>query len=609
MKLRFNKRIRIWRRNFQRFLSRKISNRLLITYVALGVLPLLIVSLILISLTRNTVQSYIYERNGETARRAANEITLFIKEPLIILRSTALTRDITDMDPFTQSNLINKMKDENSIFRKIFVLNDSGFVVVTTRFGEEFQDFSRAQLFREAIKGNEYFSEIYFTPSRFPLMSISEPIKKYNLVVGVVVAEIDLKNIWTLVDKITIGKTGFAFLLSEDGLVIAHPEREKVFERENYSKYDFFQTLKSGGKGDAPTYTVDDESNILVYVPIPQLKWGIVVQQSQKEAFSLAREMQIRVLVFTALTILIALVLGILGVKRLTQPLVKLVQGVREYASGNLQHKIQMKTRDELGELAQEFNSMARSLLINQRKLQKMERLEALSRFAALVSHEIRNPLNSMNINMQILKRLIHREELPPERKIKYLEIISSEITRINDLVTNFLTIARPPELNLIRADVHQILEEVILIQKARAVSEGISMKHEFTAGTVTGMYDYNQLKQVFHNIIINAFEAMEDGGTLFIKSVLISKESLDKSPQYYVKLEFKDSGIGIPKEILKDVFEFYHTTKRAGSGLGLAIAKQIIEGHRGVVYIESEAGKGASVFIELPIDEPQIHQ
>lgn len=609
MKLRFNKRIRVWRRNFKRFLSRKISNRLLITYVALGALPLLIVSIILISLTQNTVQSYIYERNGETARRAANEITLFIKEPLIILRSCALTRDITDMDPFTQSNLVNKMKDENSIFRKIFVLNDSGYVVVTTRFGEEFQDLSREQLFREAIKGNEYFTEIYFTPSRFPLMSISEPIKKYNQVVGVVVAEIDLKNIWTLVDKITIGKTGFAFLLSEEGLVIAHPKREKVFERENYSQYSFFQILKSGGEGDTPTYTIDDEANILAYVPIPQLKWGIVVQQSQKEAFSLAREMQTRVLVFTAITILIALVLGILGVKRLTQPLIKLVQGVREYARGNLQHKIQMKTQDELGELAQEFNSMARSLLANQRKLQKMERLEALSRFAALVSHEIRNPLNSMNINMQILKRLIHRKELPPERKIKYLEVISSEITRINDLVSNFLTIARPPELNLIRTDVHQILEEVILIQKARAVSEGISMKHELTADIVTGMYDYNQLKQVFHNIIINAFEAMEDGGTLFIKSELISKESLEKSPQYFVKLEFKDSGIGIPGEILKDVFEFYHTTKRAGSGLGLAIAKQIVEGHGGVVYIESQAGKGTAVFIELPVDEPQMRR
>jgi signal transduction histidine kinase len=152
-------------------------------------------------------------------------------------------------------------------------------------------------------------------------------------------------------------------------------------------------------------------------------------------------------------------------------------------------------------------------------------------------------------------------------------------------------------------------LEEVILIQEARAASEGISLKRALTPGTVTGMFDYNQLKQVFHNIIINAFEAMEEGGTLLIKSSIMMKEDSSGERRPYVQLEFKDTGIGIPKEILKDVFEFYHTTKRAGSGLGLAIAKQIIEGHKGVVYIESQPKKGASVFIELPIDEPEIPQ
>lgn len=610
MKLAFQQRLRAARGNFQHFLSRKISNRLMITYVGLGTLPLLIVSLILISLTRNTVQSYIYERNLEIARRAANEIYLFIKEPLTILHSAALTRDITDMDRFTQSNLINKIKDEEPIFRTVFVLNDSGRVTATTRFGEEMQDLSGEPLFTRAMKDSSYFSEVYFTPSRFPLLTVSEPIKKYNQVLGVLAAEIDLKTIWAVVDSVTIGKTGFAFLLSAESQVIAHRNKEKVFEQEDYSLYEFSRELKSGKEG-ITAYTIDREENILVYVPIPQLGWGIVVQQSLDEAFTLAHQMQVRLWIFTTITVLVALVLGILGVRRFTRPLLQLVQGVREYGSGNLQHKIQMKNQDELGELAQEFNSMARSLLSNQRKLQKMERLEALSRFSALVSHEIRNPLNSMNINMQILKRLIHRKEIAPEKKIKYLEVISSEISRINELVTNFLTIARPPELNLIRTDIHQVLEDIIMIQAARAASLNVALKQEFApakefkSGAVTGMFDYNQLKQVFHNIIINAFEAMEEGGILWIKTTIIRKEKSDKEQGYYIKIEFRDTGAGIPKEILKDVFEFYHTTKRAGSGLGLAIAKQIVEGHKGVVYIESTPKVGTSVFIELPIDEP----
>jgi methyl-accepting chemotaxis protein len=156
-------------------------------------------------------------------------------------------------------------------------------VTVTTRFGEEKKDFSQTPEYVESIKGNEVFSEVYFTQSRFPLMTFSEPIKKYNQVVGVLVAEIDLKNIWNLVDQITIGQSGLVFLLSEEGLVIAHKDKEKVLERENYSTYQFFQELSSGTEG-IETYNIDGKNYILVYVKIPQLNWGVVVQQLQAEA-------------------------------------------------------------------------------------------------------------------------------------------------------------------------------------------------------------------------------------------------------------------------------------------------------------------------------------
>ena len=603
MSFKLNTGLRALQRNFERFLSRKISNRLLITYIMLGALPLVIASLLLISLTQDTVQSYIHERNRETARRASNEISLFVKEPFTILQTTALTPDLLERDVFTQT-IINKIKDEHGIFSKVFMLNDSGLVTATTEFGEEFQNFSNEPFFLETMLGSGHISDIYFSPSRFPLLTIAEPIQKFNQVAGVLAAEIDLKTIWTLVDSITIGKTGFAFLLSADGQVIAHRDKDKVFRREDFSTNEFFTDLITNQE-DFVTYLVEGEESILVYERIPQLNWGVVVQQSQTEAFTLASQMQSRVLYFTMLTVLIAIVLGILSIQRLTQPLLQLVRGVREYASGNLEHQIEMKTQDELAELAQEFNSMAGSLKKNQRELQRMERLAALSRFASLVSHEIRNPLNSMNINMQILKRSFNRPEISPERKTKYLDVISSEITRINDLVTNFLTIARPPELNLIRTDLHQILDEVIIIQKAHARSEGVKIRRGYASDTVTGMFDYNQLKQVFHNIIINAVEAIIEEGMLSIKSKVIEKKVSETDMAYMVRIEFKDNGMGIPGDIITEVFEFYHTTKRTGSGLGLAIAKQIIEGHKGSIYIKSKVGGGTSVFIELPIDKP----
>jgi signal transduction histidine kinase len=254
---------------------------------------------------------------------------------------------------------------------------------------------------------------------------------------------------------------------------------------------------------------------------------------------------------------------------------------------------------------------MASSLLKIQNDLKKMTRLAALSRFASMISHEIKNPLNSMNINMQILKRLIHREDIPIDRKIKYLNVLSSEISRINELVNNFLAISRPPELNLQLADIHKILDEVVLVQKAHAITEGITIQNKYTSAEILGMYDYNQLKQVFHNIIVNAIDAMKEGGNLIISTSYIENKNgrTTKSEENsYVEIKFKDTGVGMSLNILKDVFEFYYTTKPTGTGLGLAIAKQIIEGHKGNINIESKEGEGTSVFIELPIKKYTVN-
>ncbi|HQV30531.1 MAG TPA: cache domain-containing protein [Calditrichia bacterium] len=586
----------------QKLRGRKISNLLMFTYLALGTIPLILAGLVLLSLTSSTVSSYIYERNLETARRASREIFLFIQEPLTILETTALSRDITEQERFDQASIINRIKDEHDIFRKVYILNDSGRVVVTTRFGEEGESYGDGDIFRTAMQDLSAFSEVTFTPSRFPVMSIARPIRQFEQPIGVLAGEIDLNAIWALVDSISIGRTGNAFLLGVNGEVIAHPDKQKVLNREDYSGLPMYAQLVSAPEN-VGTFEVEGSEQVLAYVQVQELGWGVVVQQSQEEAFTLARQMLSRVLAFIGGTILIALLLGYTGVLRLTQPLARLVSGAREYGRGNLQHRIDLDPGDELGELAREFNTMALSLQKNQKKLKRMEHLAAMSRFASLVSHEIRNPLNSMTINMQMLKRLINRPQISAERKIQFLDVMSSEITRMNDMVTKFLTIARPPELSLGPTDLHQVLEDVVLVQSARAKFEGVTLRTDFRAPNAHGMFDANQLKQVFHNLIVNAFEAIPETGVLEITTDAVRFGDPQKE-RPGLRIAFRDSGDGIPAEIVSEVFEYYYTTKRSGSGLGLALAKQIVEAHRGVVEIESESGRGTTVILLLPIEE-----
>ncbi|MBN2365710.1 MAG: HAMP domain-containing protein [Calditrichaeota bacterium] len=592
----------VFKRLIRGYLEKKIQRRMVLNFVGLGVLPILIVSFILIRLTENTVQSYIFERNMEIARGASNEISLFIREPVTILGTIAQTRDILEMERFTQSRVINKIQLNNSLFQKIYILDRSGIAVVTTSFGEELKDYSEDPALRAAMTGQTYFSPVYFTRSSFPAMSVALPIRKYNTVEAVLVGEIDLQNIWRVADSIQVGKTGFAFVLSSDGSVIAHPEKQKVLNKESLADYFFYQELMEGKSGTA-FFSDNGNKMIASYVPIPVLNWGIVVQQTEKEAFELVRKMTNQVLIFVLLTTVLAILLATGTIRRITQPIETLVNGVRQYAEGHLTHRIKIERQDELVVLAEEFNKMAESLEKNQRQLRRMERLAAISRFASLVSHEIRNPLNAMNINMQILRRLVTQEETAPDKKIKYLNIISSEINRMNSLVSNFLAITRPPELNLIRSDIHQILEEVVITLEAQARSMGILVKRKYSANSCYGMFDYNQLKQVFQNILLNAFEAMPEGGEVSIETHLSTSDKKKKSQIRKVSIQVTDTGSGIPNQKLGEIFEFYYTTKKTGTGLGLAIAKQIVEGHKGDIRITSKEASGTTVFIELPLE------
>jgi signal transduction histidine kinase len=246
---------------------------------------------------------------------------------------------------------------------------------------------------------------------------------------------------------------------------------------------------------------------------------------------------------------------------------------------------------------------MAESLEKNQRQLRRMERLAAISRFATLVSHEIRNPLNAMNITMQILRRFITQTESPPDKKMKYMNIISSEIDRMNSMVSNFLAITRPPELTLIRSDIHQIVEEVVITLEAQAKRMGIGVTRNYYSEPLLGLFDHNQLKQVFHNILLNAFEAMPDGGSVMIQTTRLKHHKKSRRSDSRLQVRVIDSGIGIPIQKMGEIFELYYTTKKTGTGLGLAIAKQIVDAHEGEIKIESAEGKGTTVMVELPVE------
>ena len=588
-------------------LHNRLITRLLLSHIFLAAVPILVVGWVLIGTTQRSIKNSVAEGNLTLAKRAADEISLYVQNGLGILREMANVPSMTGMDRWNQDIIINNAKRRSDIFEKLYVLNREGNEVVSTSFTQFQRAHDTHPAFVTAMQGDEYISPVFISESRLPVITVSEPILKFNNVVGVLVADVNLKSMWALVDSIGMGQHGRAYVVGANGILIAHAEKRRVYAQEDFGVLEVVKNALEGQEGHQIYIDFDGEEVIGAYAPVPGLGWGVIIQQPTEEAFFLAVRMRIDVLYLIVGSIIMASLIALIFTRKLTRPIHTLVSGVHLFSQGKLEHRIQTESKDELGALAVEVDAMAISLLENQRKLRRAERLATLSKFASIVSHEIRNPLNSMAINMQILQRELQKKGGGSrEKQEKYLNIVASEIERLNTLVRNFLLIARPRQLKLSTCNVTNILEEVLVSQESRAKKQHVRILRDFHSEVNHCRADKDQLKQVFLNIVINAFEAMPAGGQLKVltrSEIHHTTEGRVEEPteRRCVKISFADTGVGIPKDERETVFDFYYSTKKGGTGLGLAIAQQIVEEHGGTLFVESEISRGSTFTVILP--------
>ena len=221
-------------------------------------------------------------------------------------------------------------------------------------------------------------------------------------------------------------------------------------------------------------------------------------------------------------------------------------------------------------------------------QLHLAERLAALGEMVAAVSHEIKNPLGIIRSTAELLGGMPNTDDA--QKRLS--SVITEESTRLNRIVTEFLDFARPQIPNLAPCDLKDILEKNLLFLGPELERREVSVHHNLNGRSLTLMADHGLLYRAFLNILINAYQAVQEGG-------LIDVTVREGSENYYVVIE--DSGAGISLENMNRIFNPFFTTKEKGSGLGLAIVKKIIDGHRGSIHIESVESKGTKVKISLP--------
>jgi two-component system NtrC family sensor kinase len=307
------------------------------------------------------------------------------------------------------------------------------------------------------------------------------------------------------------------------------------------------------------------------------------------------------------------------------QPLKRLTKGTKELADGNLGYQLQLSASDEVGELAASFNRMSLQLrsaneelvawakTLEDRVEQKtrelkrahehvlhVEKMATIGKMAAVVAHEINNPLAGILTYAKLVRRWIERGEVASSKKgeaEQSLDLIASESHRCGDLVKNLLTFSRTAPMNMVSTDLNAVVDRGIRLLRHQTEMNGIEVHLELGQGLPKIQCDPGQIEQVVLALVMNAIDAMPRGGNLWI-GTRANEAAME------VAIEVRDDGSGIAPEILPRLFEPFLTTKESGKGvgLGLAVSENIVERHEGRIEVQSELGKGTTFTVTLPL-------
>lgn len=331
---------------------------------------------------------------------------------------------------------------------------------------------------------------------------------------------------------------------------------------------------------------------------------GILYIGTSQERFLRLHTANRQVPLIALLSLLITFVLAIPVYGFIMRPLGelrKLVQTSQKVSQGNLSARAPVNVGGEVGLVASSFNTMLDTLQNTQDKLIQSEKLASLGQLAAGVAHELNNPLATILLYADILRR---EAALDPQHQTD-LETVINETLRCKQIVSGLLNFARQTQVNAQPTALNDLIQQLIKIEKRHPRYEMINFNLELDTALPVVELDAAQLREVLLNLIHNAADAMPDGGTITIRTAA--------KPDGMITIEVQDDGIGIPPEHLSKLFTPFFTTKPVGkgTGLGLAIVYGIVKMHRGQINIQSQVGYGTTFTISLPIklnssQEPQ---
>lgn len=330
----------------------------------------------------------------------------------------------------------------------------------------------------------------------------------------------------------------------------------------------------------------------------------LLVGSSMRNAVLLERRIRYLALIVAAIGLLLGGLLSWWAAARVTRPVSKLVTAAQEVAGGNWSAHVDVRGKDEIGQLARSFNQMTLQLIEQRERLIQAERVAAWREVARRLAHELKNPLFPLQTTVENMQRAKEKNpELFDEVFRESTRILLSEIENLKTIVGRFSDFSKMPQPDFATVNLNDVVRDVVKLFEAQFGAVGrppitpeLHLEEELPAIQA----DSTMLRRAVENLVLNAMDAMPAGGVLMLRTT--HKDST-------VMLEISDTGAGLTPEETERIFTPYYTTKQHGTGLGLAIVQSVVSDHGGRISVESESGVGTSFHIELPNHPPRRPQ
>jgi signal transduction histidine kinase len=578
---------------------RRIAVRFALLLALAAVVPLIAYGIVSILSLQNGTRQDVIQGNQNVAMRAAEEIRRYVTTNAELLKALAANLQDPSLTPTQQDRVLKNYVLQIREFREISLFDEAGAAVATSRIGKPHVDIPKAA---PILVDNVSMSGIRVDEDLLPTTLFAIHMMRLGEPSGWLVGQFSLEQMWRTVDRIRIGKHGYALVLAPNGELVAHgdPDRKAMVAlARNMSAHPLVAALRSDREPSEPVVSeyVGDNGEIELGVAalMPTLGWTLIVEQPTREAYANATILRRQLLVTISIALLAMISLGYLFGRQFIRPILTLKRGTQALAAGQLDARVDIRTGDEFTDLGHAFNTMGDRLIELTENLKRQERQAMFGRIAAGLVHDLSHPIQNIGNS----SRLLLREDVDPESREMFRRTIERELSTLKHFMDELRNIVKPRPIERFAMDVNSSIVDIIESMRAEGDRARVELETRYAEGPLVIEGDRFALGRVYRNLITNAIQATAQGGRVTVSTARVGAQ---------IAITVEDTGSGIPAERLSAIFDEFMTTKRRGLGLGLAISKRIVEQLDGTIAVESEVGRGTKFTMQFPASDQSVH-